>query len=49
LRVEEAEERLNREMDLGPQVEADHAQAQEELQRLRTRTAKTASRSSKSS
>ncbi len=39
LRVEEAEERLNREMDLGPQVEADHAQAQEELQRLKTRTA----------
>ncbi|WP_374342194.1 chromosome segregation protein SMC [Azonexus sp.] len=39
LRAEEAEERLNREMDLGPQVEADHAQAQEELQRLKTRTA----------
>ncbi|MCE1182950.1 MAG: chromosome segregation protein SMC [Rhodocyclales bacterium] len=39
LRVEEAEERLNQHMDIAPQVEEDHAQAQDELQRLKTRTA----------
>lgn len=38
LRVEEAEERLHAQMDLAPQVEEDHAQAQEELQRLKART-----------
>jgi chromosome segregation protein len=38
-RVEEAEERLHEQMNLAPQVEEDHAQAQEELQRLKTRTA----------
>ena len=38
LRVEEAEERLHQQMNLAPQVEEDHAQAQEELQRLRTRS-----------
>jgi chromosome segregation protein len=38
LRVEEAEERLQQQMNLAPQVEEDHAQAQEELQRLKTRT-----------
>lgn len=39
LRVEEAEERLHAQMNLAPQVEEDHAHAQEELQRLKTRTA----------
>ena len=39
LRVEEAEERLHAQMNLAPQVEEDHAQALEELQRLKTRTA----------
>ena len=39
LRVEEAEERLNAAMDIAPQVEENHTQAQEELQRLRARTA----------
>eukprot|EP00825_Cyclidium_porcatum_P023543 TRINITY_DN2595_c0_g1_i6.p1 TRINITY_DN2595_c0_g1~~TRINITY_DN2595_c0_g1_i6.p1 ORF type:complete len:495 (-),score=40.21 TRINITY_DN2595_c0_g1_i6:4-1488(-) len=38
LRVEEAEERLHQQMNIAPQVEADHAQAQEELQRMRVRT-----------
>jgi len=38
LRVDEAEERLHAQMNLAPQVEEDHAQAQEELQRLKTRT-----------
>jgi chromosome segregation protein len=38
LRVEEAEERLHAQMNLAPQVEEDHAQALEELQRLKTRT-----------
>jgi chromosome segregation protein len=38
LRVEEAEERLHQQMNIAPQVEADHAQAQEELQRLKART-----------
>ena len=38
LRVDEAEERLQQQMNIAPQVEEDHAQAQEELQRLRTRT-----------
>jgi chromosome segregation protein len=38
LRVDEAEERLHQQMDIAPQVEESHAQAQEELQRLRTRT-----------
>ena len=38
LRVEEAEERLHQQMNIAPQVEEDHAQAQEELQRLKTRT-----------
>ncbi|WP_306603360.1 chromosome segregation protein SMC [Azonexus sp.] len=38
LRVEEAEERLHQQMDIAPQVEEDHAQALEELQRLKTRT-----------
>ncbi|MDR2189136.1 MAG: AAA family ATPase, partial [Azonexus sp.] len=39
LRVEEAEQRLAAQMNLSPQIEADHAQAEEELQRLKTRTA----------
>ncbi len=39
LRVEEAEACLDEQMNLAPQVEEDHAQAQEELQRLKTRTA----------
>ncbi|PKO34853.1 MAG: chromosome segregation protein SMC [Betaproteobacteria bacterium HGW-Betaproteobacteria-7] len=38
LRVEEAEERLHLQMDIAPQVEEDHAQALDELQRLKTRT-----------
>ncbi len=38
LRVDEAEERLHAQMNIAPQVEEDHAQAQEELQRLRTRS-----------
>ena len=38
LRVDEAEERLHAQMNLAPQVEEDHAQAQDELQRLKTRT-----------
>ncbi|MCB4358508.1 chromosome segregation protein SMC [Quatrionicoccus australiensis] len=39
LKVEEAAERLNEQMDIAPQVEEDHAQALDELQRLKTRTA----------
>ena len=39
LRVEEADERLHQQMNIAPQVEESHTQAQEELQRLRTRTA----------
>jgi len=39
LRVDEAEERLHAQMNLAPQVEEDHAQALDELQRLKTRTA----------
>ena len=39
LRVEEAEARLHQHMNIAPQVEEDHAQALEELQRLKTRTA----------
>ena len=39
LRVDEAGERLHQQMNIAPQVEESHAQAQEELQRLRTRTA----------
>lgn len=39
LKVEEAEERLHAQMNLAPQVEEDHAQALDELQRLKTRTA----------
>ncbi len=39
LRVDEAEERLHQQMNLAPQVEESHAQAQEELQRLKARTA----------
>ena len=39
LRVEEAEERLHAQMNLAPQVEEDHSQALEELQRLKARTA----------
>ncbi|NJD25483.1 MAG: chromosome segregation protein SMC [Betaproteobacteria bacterium] len=39
LRVEEAEGQLQAHMNLAPQVEEDHRQAQEELQRLTTRTA----------
>jgi chromosome segregation protein len=39
LRVAEAEERLHQQMNLAPQVEEDHAQALEELQRLRARSA----------
>ncbi|MGE5470902.1 MAG: chromosome segregation protein SMC [Bacteroidota bacterium] len=39
LRVEEAAQRLHEQMNIAPQVEADHAQAQEELQRLKARTA----------
>ena len=38
LRVAEAEERLHQQMNIAPQVEESHAQAQEELQRLRART-----------
>ncbi len=38
LRVDEADERLHAQMNLAPQVEEDHAQAQEELQRLKTRS-----------
>ncbi len=38
LRVEEAEARLHEQMNIAPQVEEDHAQALEELQRLKTRT-----------
>ena len=38
LRVAEAGERLRDQMNIAPQVEESHAQAQEELQRLRTRT-----------
>ena len=38
LRVDEAEARLHQQMNIAPQVEESHAQAQEELQRLRTRT-----------
>ncbi|MDP3636381.1 MAG: chromosome segregation protein SMC, partial [Azonexus sp.] len=38
LRVEEAEARLHEQMNLAPQVEESHAQAQEELQRLKART-----------
>ncbi len=39
LRVEEAAERLHQQMNIAPQVEESHAQAQEELQRLKARTA----------
>jgi chromosome segregation protein len=39
LRVEEAEERLHQQMNIAPQIEESHAQAQEELQRLKARTA----------
>ncbi len=39
LRVEQAEELLHQHMNIAPQVEESHAQAQEELQRLKTRTA----------
>ena len=39
LAVDAAEERLHQQMNLAPQVEEDHQQAQEELQRLKTRTA----------
>ncbi|MBS1160961.1 MAG: Chromosome segregation protein [Proteobacteria bacterium] len=39
LKVEEAEERLHAQMNLAPQVEEDHAQALDELQRMKTRTA----------
>jgi len=39
LKVEEAAERLNEQMDIAPQVEEDHAHALDELQRLKTRTA----------
>ncbi len=38
MRVDEAEERLHQQMDIAPQVEEDHAQALEELQRLKART-----------
>ena len=38
MRVDEAEERLHQQMNLAPQVEEDHAQAQEELQRLKARS-----------
>ena len=38
LQVEEAEARLQQQMNLAPQVEESHSQAQEELLRLRTRT-----------
>ncbi|MCG2577882.1 chromosome segregation protein SMC [Dechloromonas sp. XY25] len=38
LRVDEAEERLHQQMNIAPQVEEDHAQALEELQRLKTRS-----------
>ena len=39
LRVEQAEERLHAQMNLAPQVEEDLAQAVEELQRLKSRSA----------
>ena len=39
LRVDEAEERLHEQMNIAPQVEEDHTHAQEELQRLKVRTA----------
>jgi len=39
LRVDEAEERLHQQMNIAPQVEESHAQAQEELQRLKARAA----------
>ncbi|MGV0976455.1 MAG: chromosome segregation protein SMC [Azonexus sp.] len=39
LRVDETEERLHQQMNIAPQVEESHAQAQEELQRLKARTA----------
>ncbi len=39
LRVAEADARLREQMHIAPQVEENHAQAQEELNRLRTRTA----------
>ncbi|MDP3539098.1 MAG: chromosome segregation protein SMC [Azonexus sp.] len=39
LRAEEAEARLHEQMNIAPQVEESHTQAQEELQRLKTRTA----------
>jgi len=39
LSVDEAEERLTAQMELSPQVEETHAQAEEELNRLRARTA----------
>ncbi len=39
LRVAQADERLQQQMQLGPQVEESHAQASEELNRLRARTA----------
>jgi chromosome segregation protein len=39
LRVAEADERLHQQMNIAPQVEESHHQAQEELQRLRTRSA----------
>ena len=39
IRVEQAEERLNQQMEIAPQVEETHAQAEEELNRLRARTA----------
>jgi chromosome segregation protein len=38
LRVEEAEAKLHEQMNIAPQVEEDHAQAQEELQRLKARS-----------
>jgi chromosome segregation protein len=38
LRVEEAEATLHAQMNIAPQVEESHAQAQEELQRLKART-----------
>ena len=38
LRVAEADEHLRQQMNIAPQVEESHAQAQVELQRLRTRT-----------
>ncbi|MFZ2974726.1 MAG: chromosome segregation protein SMC [Ferribacterium limneticum] len=38
LRVEEAEAKLHEHMNIAPQVEEDHTQAQEELQRLKARS-----------